>query len=254
MRTGLGMCGRTAVIRICYKDFSAGTHHMAGLHGRVEHCTRGVTIYLLPGLTSWQRRAVIRRLRQDASRGFGPPLPRLQLAIALGCDRLRSAAVLVWAIVRLHPAVTLVPSAIVVVMATLFVVASAGQPGIAPGMRGGLAGTAAVSGSIARAVNARPSLSRVTRLSAAGGTGGTGADRAGLGSGQGAAAGQAHGGCPGGGPALRRPVHPDAWCVCLRAVTVATPRSRRGQLACRRPAPRAVAHTAHFPGPLDFAW
>jgi hypothetical protein len=80
------------VIRIRYKDFSAGTHAGAGLHGRTERCAGTVTVYLLPGLTAWQRRAVIRRLRQEASRGFGPPLPLPQLAIALVADQVRTAA------------------------------------------------------------------------------------------------------------------------------------------------------------------
>ncbi len=239
------------MIRISYKDFSAGTHHMAGLHGRVERCARGVTIYLLPGLTSCQRRAVIRRLRQEASRGFGPPLPGPQLAMALGWDRLRSAAGLVRAMVRLHPAVTLVPSAIVVVMATLFVLASAGRPGIPPGMRGGLADIGAVSGEGGRTVSARPGPSQAAGVTAAEGTGIGGTGR---GSGRRAAARQAHGGHPGGEPPVRGPAQPGTWSVCLRAITVATPRSRRAQLACRRSAPRAVPHTAHLPGPLDFAW
>jgi hypothetical protein len=242
------------MIRICYKDFSAGTHHMAGLHGRVERCARGVTIYLLPGLTSGQRKAVIRRLRQEASRGLGPPLPRPRLAIALGWDRLRSAAGLVWAIVRLHPAVTLVPSAIVVAMATLFILASANRPGIPPGTRGGLADIGAASGGGGRMVSARPRPSRATRVTAAEGTGGSGADGTGLGSRRHAAARQAHGGHPGGEPPDRGPVQPGTWSVCLRAITVTPPRSHRAQLACRRSAPRAVPHTAHLPGPLDFAW
>src|ERR1700720_1811812 len=45
-----------AVIRIRYKDFSAGTHEVAGLHGRVERCPSGATVCLLPGLTARQRR------------------------------------------------------------------------------------------------------------------------------------------------------------------------------------------------------
>ena len=125
-------------------------HDGAGLHGRVERCARGVTVCLLPGLTARQRRAVIRRLRQEASRGFGPPLPLPHLAIALGLDRVRMATRIVRAIVRLHPAVTLVPSAFVVAMMTLFVIAAGDRPGLAPGPGRGLADAAAVSGSAAR--------------------------------------------------------------------------------------------------------
>ena len=120
------MCERDcAVIRICNEDFSAGTHDGTGLHGRTERGARGVTIYLLPGLTTGERRAALRRLRQEASRGLGPPLPRSQLAVALGLDRVRTAARIAKAIVRLHPAVTLLPGVLVVALLALFVAASA---------------------------------------------------------------------------------------------------------------------------------
>jgi hypothetical protein len=244
------------VIRIRYKDFSAGTHDVAGLQGRTERCGRAVTVYLLPGLTAWQRSAVIRRLRQEASRGLGPPLPLPQLAIALGLDRVRTAARIVKAIVRLHPAVTLVPSAFVVAMMTLFVVASGDRPGIAPGTRGGLADAAAVSGSTARATSEEPGRARMIRVTAAGGTGGTAAGGTGLGSGQHALVKEAHGErpSPSGKPPARVSVRQGAWYVCPQAMSASRSRPRDAQLACHRPAPRAVPHTAHLPGPLDFAW
>lgn len=120
------MCERDcAVIRICNEDFSAGTHDGTGLHGRTERGARGVTVYLLPGLTTGERRAALRRLRQEASRGLGPPLPRSHLAVALGLDRVRTAARIAKAIVRLHPAVTLLPGVLVVALLALFVAASA---------------------------------------------------------------------------------------------------------------------------------
>ncbi len=132
------MCERDcAVIRICNEDFSAGTHDGTGLHGRTERGARGVTIYLLPGLTTGERRAALRRLRQEASRGLGPPLPRSHLAVALGLDRVRTAARIAKAIVRLHPAVTLLPGVLVVALLALFVAASA------EGARAGLAKTGA---------------------------------------------------------------------------------------------------------------
>ncbi|HEY0934774.1 MAG TPA: hypothetical protein VGD91_13655 [Trebonia sp.] len=80
----------------------------------------------MPGLTAGQRRAVLRRLRQEASRGFGPALPRPQLAVALGADRVRAAVRTAGAVVRLHPAVTLIPGALAVVSLALLVLASAG--------------------------------------------------------------------------------------------------------------------------------
>jgi hypothetical protein len=163
------------VILIRYKDFSTGTHELAGLHGKAEGCARAVTVYLLPGLTAWQRRAVIRRLRQEASRGFGPPLPQPQLAIALGLDRVRTAAKIMTAFVRLHPAVTLLPSAFVAAMITLFVMVPGDRPGITSGTRGGLADATAVSGSTARTVSVERTRARMARVAAAEGPGGIGA-------------------------------------------------------------------------------
>ena len=213
---------------------------MTGLYGRVEPCVRGVTIYLLPGLTAWQRRAVIRRLRQEASRGFGPALPMPQLALALGLDRVRTAAGTVRAIVRLHPAVTLVPSAFVVAMVTLFVMACGDRPGMTSGTQGALA-DAAVSGSAARAVSARPNPVRATRVTAAG--------ESGLDPGRRTVTRQAHGQRPKGKQPVRKPARLSVWYVCPHEISTAVPQPRDGQLACR-PAP----HTAQVPGPLDFAW
>jgi hypothetical protein len=217
---------------------------VTGLHGRVEPCARGATIYLLPGLTAWQRRAVIRRLRQEASRGFGPALPLPQLAIALGLDRVRTAARTFRAIVRLHPAVTLVPSVFVLAMVTLFVIACGDRPGIASDAQGGLA-DAGVSGSVARVVSARPSAARVTRATAPAGAGGTG-----MSPGPGAVTNHAPGQRPTAKQPARTPVRLGAWYVCPQTSSAAAARPRDGQFACRRAGP----HTAQFPGPLDFAW
>ena len=197
---------------------------MAGLYGMAERGPRGVTVYLLPGLAAGQRRAVIRRLRQEASRGFGPPLPQPQLGIALGLDRVRTAARVVKAVVRLHPAVTLVPGALVVAMMTLFVVAAGDRAGLIPVPRGGLTAVA----------------------TAGGGTG--------LGSGERALVSVANRTVPGEKPLVSATVQQGPWYTCPRAVTVAASRPRHAQLACHRVAPWAVPHTAHVPGPLDFAW
>jgi hypothetical protein len=173
---------------------------------------------------------VIRRLRQEASRGFGPPLPLPHLAVALGLDRVRMATRIVRAVVRLHPAVTLVPSAFVVAMMTLFVIAAGDRPGLAPGPGRGLADAAVVSGSAAVVLGSSPSPRRVTRVTVADG-GDSWAGGTGLGSGQRASATQAH-----------------------RSRSKGKRQGRPRQLACRRPAPRTAPHTAHRPGPLDFAW
>jgi hypothetical protein len=250
-----------AVIRIRYKDFSAGTHDVAGLQGRTERCARGATLYLLPGLTAGQRRAVIRRLRQEADRGFGPPLPSRQLAVALVLDRVRTAAGIVRAIVRLHPAVTLVPGACVVAMMTLFVVAAGGRPGITPGPRGGFADAATisggpVSGGTARAVRPGPRHARMTQVTDAGATAAGGTE---LGSAERVLLKEA----PAGRLGKSSPpasAWPGAWYACppVLAGNSSLPgnssRARGAQFACRRPGPRAVPRTAHLPGPLDFAW
>jgi hypothetical protein len=114
------------VIRVRRRDFVSGSHNVTGFQGIAERFPRGVTIYLLPGLTGRQRRAVIRRLRQEASRGCGPELPLPQLVIALFLDRVRGAIGLALAAVRFHPGVTLLPAAFVAAVMTLFVLASAG--------------------------------------------------------------------------------------------------------------------------------
>ena len=138
MRTGSACEQDNAVIRIRYKDFSAGTHNITGLHGVARRGARGVTVYLVPGLNVRQRRAVLRRLRQEASRGFGPPLPLLALVLALCADRVRTTSGTAAALIRLHPAVTLLPGAFVAAVMTLFVLASAGRSvDFIPGPRGG---------------------------------------------------------------------------------------------------------------------
>jgi hypothetical protein len=245
------------VIRIRYEDFSAATHDMAGLYGRVEHGTRGVTVCLLPGLTAGQRQAAIRRLRQEASRGFGPALPLPQLAFALGVDQVRTTARVARSMVRLHPAVTLVPSAFVVAMVTLFVIAAGDRSGLAPGTGRGLA-DAVVSPSVARALGTASGPVRATRVTADQRTEVTVAGGTRLGSGRSTVTPPAHrstaahqrhaqGRRPDRGHA--RP----AWYVCS-PVTATAAGPRDGQLACRRPVPWAVPRTAQRPGPLDLAW
>ena len=101
------------MIRVRYQDSSSGSHHGTGLYGTAKRCPQGVTIYLVPGLTGRQRQAVIRRLRQEASRGCGPELPLPGLLVALGADRVRVAVKLTAAAVRLHPATMLLPTGLV---------------------------------------------------------------------------------------------------------------------------------------------
>jgi hypothetical protein len=254
---------------------------MAGLHGRAERGPQGVTVYLLPGLTTWQRRAVIRRLRQEASRGFGPPLPLPQLALALCLDQVRTAARVAGAIIRLHPAAALVPGAFAVAVLALLLVTSTDGLSAASRAQSGLAEAAAVGGAV-RAVTVRPIRARVPRVTVAVGADSSGSGGmsdsggAGLGSEQSSPARHAPwtSQARGKNRAIRRSVKSGAWYVCPQAVTAPVAgstapasrptgsvagsasrvsRSRAGQLACRRSASRPVAYTAHRPGPRDLA-
>jgi hypothetical protein len=134
-----------AVIRVRRRDFVSGSHNVTGFQGIAERLPRGVTIYLLPGLTGRQRRAVIRRLRQEASRGCGPELPLPQLVMALLLDRVRGALGLAVAALRLHPGTTLLPAALVGVVLTLLVLASGGV-GPVPAARPALAAAQSTTG------------------------------------------------------------------------------------------------------------
>jgi hypothetical protein len=89
-----------------------------------ERSARGTTVYLVPGLTGGQRRAVLRRLRQEASRGCGPALPGADLTVALAADRFRVGLRNTASVIRLHPAGSLLPAAFAGLLMTLFVLAS----------------------------------------------------------------------------------------------------------------------------------
>jgi hypothetical protein len=223
------------VIRICYENFATGTHDVTALHGKAVRGKRGVTLYLLPGLTTGQRRRAIRRLRQEASRGFGPSLPSLPLAIALGRDRLSMAVKTTGAAVRLHPAVTLLPGGFLVILMTLFIMAASGGTSGAllarPGFAGAPVGTRTASSA---------------RLPALTGLGGTG-----LGAGRPA---------PTSRPLPRRMVRKAAWyTACPEPTSSSAPDSACGgqlasQRATRGDAPVTTGPpTAHLPGPRDLA-
>jgi hypothetical protein len=216
-----------------------------GLHGTAERSRHGVTVYLVPGLTACQRRAVLRRLRQEASRGVGPALPLPQLTMALVLDRVRSAARTAGAIVRLHPAVTLVPGALAVALMTLFVIASADGPGLATGQQIRLAeaavGPLAPQAVIVAVVPARP-----------GGLTSAMAASAGLAAEQRASGGHARSGDRRGRRAVpyRRW---GAWWECRPTVTGAMPVPNFGQPAYGCGMSRLAPYTAHLPDPRPFA-
>jgi hypothetical protein len=109
-------------MHIRYKSLPSGMHaealradgvrNEAGHNGagqdKATRGARGVVVYLVPGLSSAQRRAALRRLRQEGSRGCGPGLPAGELAVALAADRIRVGFRYTTAAVRLHPVSMLV--------------------------------------------------------------------------------------------------------------------------------------------------
>jgi hypothetical protein len=228
------------VICIRYKDFSAGTHDATGLHGRAERGPHGVTVYLVPGLTACQRRAVIRRLRQEASRYVGPALPLPQLAVALGLDRVRSAARVTGAVVRLHPAVTLLPGALVAVLMTLFVIASADGPGLTAGPPPVLADAAAFGPGMPQQVSEAVVPARRSAPS-----------RTGLVTGHPTLIAQSR------ARRWNRPVflyrRPGARCGCPAVLIGPRPAWFSGQPACGRSPSTLAPDTAHLPDPRAFA-
>lgn len=122
------------MVRIRYKNLPAGRHAEA------EPGARGVVVYLVPGLTSAQRNAALRRLRQEGSRGCGPWLPSGQLAAALAADRLRAGTGNTAAAIRRHPVGTLLPALLAAALLSAFVLASVSVrviPALAPGTDGG---------------------------------------------------------------------------------------------------------------------
>jgi hypothetical protein len=225
-----------AVIRVRRRDFASGSHKVAGLQGIAERVPRGVTIYLLPGLTSRQRRAVIRRLRQEASRGCGPELPLAQLFLALLLDRVRGALGLAAGAVRLHPGTTLLPAAFVATVMTLFVLVSAGLGPVSAGRPALVAQSGTGIGSTVRSAVGGPESARGTGAPAGAmeagdirpsgvrpastGPDGTGPGGQGLGSGQPAPAGP------------RSTARPRAARVCFGAMPGVA--ATRSPLACRR--------------------
>jgi hypothetical protein len=221
-----------AVIRVRRRDFVSGSHNVAGFQGIAERFPRGVTIYLLPGLTSRQRRAVIRRLRQEASRGCGPELPLPQLVIALLLDRVRGALGLAAAAFRLHPGTTLLPAAFVGVVLTLFVLASGGVrpvPAARPALAAaqsttGPAGTATAGGAVGGLV------------AIGGGSRGASAGRAGAGGIRPSSVGAGGRGLGSGQPAptsgARTAGRPKAARVCFGAMPGVA--ATRSPLACHR--------------------
>jgi hypothetical protein len=110
------------VIKIRYLD---ADELSPGLHAAAERRGRNTTVFLLPGLTTAERRAALRRLRLSARRGYCPPLPAAQLALALAADRIRTTVGQVGTLIRSHPAGSTVPVMVLSAGAIAFLALSA---------------------------------------------------------------------------------------------------------------------------------
>jgi hypothetical protein len=99
------------------------------VHARAVRAGRSTTVYLQPGLTGAQRKAALRRLRQEARMGCGPSLPLGPLAAARGADAMMRAVRQLAAIIRLHPVGILLSALLLTAMAALLLHASAQAAG-----------------------------------------------------------------------------------------------------------------------------
>ena len=118
------------MICIRYRDLSAG------LHGKAECAGRSTTVYLVPGLTRAQQNAALRRLRQESRMGCGPRLSAVQLALAVVADRIRTGLGQMLAVIRLHPALTMLPTLLIATLAWLFVASMPAHLGTLPSSQG----------------------------------------------------------------------------------------------------------------------
>jgi hypothetical protein len=103
------------VIKIRYADLPAGLHIRAVARGN------DTIIYLLPGLTTAQRQAALRRARSSARMGHGPGLPVAGVLSAVMVDRVRTTVRNGAAAMRGHPAILVPPLVIVMSAAVAYV-------------------------------------------------------------------------------------------------------------------------------------
>jgi hypothetical protein len=106
------------MVKIRYTELPAGLHVSARTQGR------RTVIYLLPGLTAAQRRAAFIRVRSSSRMGYGPRLPAVGTAVAIGADRVRTTVGNGVAAMRGHPVLLLPPLILLVSGAIVFVLMS----------------------------------------------------------------------------------------------------------------------------------
>jgi hypothetical protein len=117
------------MVRIRYSELPVGLHVTAVVVGRET------VVYLLPGLTTAERKSALLRVRSSARVGHGPHLPAFALARALAADRMRAAMGTLAAAMRRHP-VLLVPLMALMLSVTVLVIVS-GAAGATPGRLAG---------------------------------------------------------------------------------------------------------------------
>jgi hypothetical protein len=104
------------MVKIRYAELPAGLHVDARTH------YGDTVVYLLPGLTTEQRRAALTRVRSSGRMGHGPRLSATSMALAVGTDRVRTTASNGASAVRGHP-LLLLPS-LLVMSGTFFALVS----------------------------------------------------------------------------------------------------------------------------------
>jgi hypothetical protein len=122
------------VIKIRYSDLPGG------LHVRVAASGNDTIIYLLPGLTTVQRRAALRRARSSARMGHGPDLPGAGVAGAVMADGVRTTLRNVAGAMRIHPGLFFPPIVIISFAAVAYILLVSVTAGVHSPQAGGAGG------------------------------------------------------------------------------------------------------------------
>ena len=122
------------MIKIRYSDLPGG------LHVRVAASGNDTIIYLLPGLTTVQRRAALRRARSSARMGHGPDLPGAGVAGAVMADGVRTTLRNVAGAMRIHPGLLFPPIVIISFAAVAYILLVSVTAGVHSPQAGGAGG------------------------------------------------------------------------------------------------------------------
>lgn len=124
------------MIKIRYADLPGGLHIRAVARGK------DTIIYLLPGLTTVQRRAALRRARSSARMGHGPDLPGAGVAGAVMADGVRTTLRNVAGAMRIHPGIFFPPIVIISFAAVAYILLVSVTAGVHSPQAGGSGGGA----------------------------------------------------------------------------------------------------------------